>query len=93
MIVRLPTGRSRSSNRPSVPVVPVALPIFTDARSMTAPVAAVTTPDTVAVAVSVAVGLPGSPFPHAATRMDVTANASESVEIDVENCMSLPDGN
>ena len=40
MIVALPTGRFWSSNRPSAPVVAVALPIFTDAPSMTAPVAA-----------------------------------------------------
>jgi hypothetical protein len=58
---------------------------------MTAPVAAVTTPDTVAVAVAVAVGAPGSPFPHAATRIDV-ANAIASVGNDVENRINLPDG-
>jgi hypothetical protein len=57
---------------------------------MTAPLAAFTTPDTVAVAV--AVGPPESLFPpHAATRTEV-ANATTSVGIDVENCMNLPDG-
>jgi uncharacterized protein (DUF2062 family) len=55
---------------------------------MTAPVAALTTPDTVAVAV--AVGPPESLFPHAATRIDV-ANTIASVGIDVENRMSLTD--
>src|ERR687896_469999 len=53
VIVALPTGRFSSSNRPSAPVVAVALPMLTDAPSMTDPVAAVTTPDTVAVGVGV----------------------------------------
>src|SRR5918999_233562 len=87
MIVALPTGRFASSKRPSAPVVAVALPIVTDAPSMTAPVAALTTPDTVAVAV----GPPGSLPPHAATRIDV-ARAIASVGIDVEICMRLSDG-
>ena len=82
LIVALPTGRFRSSNRPSVPVVDVALPIVTDAPSMTAPAAALTTPDTVAVAV----GPSGSPPPHAAASIDAT-KAIVSVGTDVENRM------
>jgi hypothetical protein len=57
-------------------------------------VAAVTTPDTVAVAVAVVVGPPGSLFPHAAKRIDVTnamASVGSDVESDVESCMNLPD--
>src|SRR5918997_1298141 len=53
LIVALPTGRFASSNRPSGPVVAVALPMLTDAPSMTAPAAALTTPDTVAVGTGV----------------------------------------
>src|SRR5918999_2356188 len=82
VIVALPTGRFSSSNRPSAPVVAVTVPIVTDAPSMTAPVAAVTTPDTVAVAV----GPPESLSPHATAKIDVT-KAIASVGIDVENCI------
>src|SRR5688572_32685689 len=83
-IVAVPTGRFRSSNRPSAPVVAVALPIFTDAPAMTPPVSAPTTPDTVAVAV--VAGSPGLLPPHAATTIDV-AQARVSAETDVETRM------
>src|SRR5688572_26665232 len=64
VIVALPTGRFRISNRPSAPVVAVRLPIVTDAPSMTDPPAALTAPDTVAVDV----GPPASLSLHAATK-------------------------
>src|SRR5688572_9468580 len=84
IIVAVPTGRFRSSNRPSAPVVAVALPIFTDAPAMTPPVSAPTTPDTVAVAA----GSPGLLPPHAGTMIDV-AKASVSAETDVETRMRI----
>src|SRR3712207_52994 len=54
---------------------------------MTAPLAALTTPDTVAVAV----GPPGPLSPHAATRIDVTKPIA-SVWIIVEICIRPSDG-
>jgi hypothetical protein len=64
--------------------VAVALPIFTDAPSMVAPAAAVTTPDRAAAAR----GAPGSLCAHAAARADV-ARAIANVRIVVEICMEL----
>src|SRR5688500_1621062 len=85
VIVALPTGRFSSSNRPSAPVVAVAVPIFTDAPSMTAPEAAATTPDTVAVAVGV--GPPRSLSPQAG-RIDV-AKAAIVKTTPIERFMEL----
>jgi hypothetical protein len=57
----------------------LTFPIVTDAPAITAPLAARTTPDTVAVAFSV-----GPSPPHAATRIDVS-RAMASVRIVVED--------
>jgi hypothetical protein len=78
VIVALPIGRFRSSNRPSAPLVAVTLPIATVAPFTTAPVVALTRPETAAVAA----GPLGSLPPHAAARSEA-ARASARAGVDL----------